>query len=115
MLHTYYYVNGNRVSSERYLQAVENNQYNRKVFERAVDYFKRHQMEWEMISLSTTEEMLPTVMATYYELNTEEGRAFSRKWREEAPKRERRAYLFIALIWITFFAFIVWGLFYMGK
>ena len=37
MLHHYYYVNGQRVSMEYYLEVVENNSYTQAVFKKAID------------------------------------------------------------------------------
>ena len=99
MLHTYYYVNGQRVSMERYNAAVENNAYNQAVFKKAKDYFERHQSEWFQLCVTTSEEMLPLAMVTRFEW-TPEGEKFRKEWEEKSRKREKIGYTIGCLIFL---------------
>ena len=99
MLHTYYYVNGQRVSMERYNAAVENNAYNQAVFKKAKDYFERHQSEWFQLCVTTSEEMLPLAMVTRFEC-TPEGEKFRKEWEEKSRKREKIGYTIGCLIFL---------------
>ena len=99
MLHTYYYVNGQRVSMERYNAAVENNAYNQAVFKKAKDYFERHQGEWFQLCATTSEEMLPLAMVTRFEC-TPEGDKFRKEWEEKSKKHEKIGYAFGCLIFL---------------
>lgn len=99
MLHTYYYVNGQRVSMERYNAAVENNAYNQAVFKKAKDYFERHQSEWFQLCVTTSEEMLPLAMVTRFEC-TPEGDKFRKEWEEKSKKHEIIGYAFGCLIFL---------------
>ena len=99
MLHTYYYVNGQRVSMERYNAAVENNAYNQAVFKKAKDYFERHQGEWFQLCATTSEEMLPLAMVTRFEW-TPEGEKFRKEWKEKSKKHEKYGYAIGCLIFL---------------
>ena len=112
MLHTYYYINGQRVNAERYYQAADDSAYSKKVFEKAKAYFEKHEYEWQMVCMNTREENLGLAMVTYYELNTEEGRQFRAKWIADAPKRTRRGYMTAAAIWIVFLIIVILGFFF---
>ena len=80
MLHTYYYVNGQRVSMERYVAASENKAYMEAAFKKAKDYFERREGEWFMLCASTPEDMLPLAMVTHFE-RTPDGVNFQKEWK----------------------------------
>ena len=99
MLHTYYYVNGQRVSMERYNAAVENNAYKQAVFKKAKDYFEHHQDEWFQLCATTSEEMLSLAMVTRFEW-TPEGEKFQKEWKEKSRKHEKMGYVIGCLIFL---------------
>ena len=88
MLHTYYYVNGQRVSMERYVAVADNKAYMEAAFKKAKEYFECHQGEWFMLCSSTPEDILPLAMVTKYE-RTPEGKAFQKEWNEKQRKRTK--------------------------
>lgn len=110
MLHHYYYVNGQRVSMEYYLEVVENNSYTQAVFKKAKEYFEKRPMEWQYLCHTTPEKMLAQSMIVSYE-NTSEGEAFRKEWYEKARNNTKRWYIFIFLCIIAFFCFVAWGMF----
>jgi hypothetical protein len=97
MLHTYYYVNGQRVSMERYNAAVENNAYKQAAFKKAKDYFERHQGEWFQLCATTSEEMLPLAMVTRFEW-TPEGEKFRKDWDAKIERQNKIGYIVGCLI-----------------
>lgn len=99
MLHTYYYVNGQRVSMERYNAEVKNNAYNQAAFKKAKDYFERNQGEWFQLCATTPEDMLPLAMVTRFEW-TPEGEKFRKEWEEKSRKREKIGYTIGCLIFL---------------
>ena len=99
MLHTYYYINGQRVSMERYMAAVDNNAYKQAAFKKAKDYFERHQSEWFQLCVTTSEEMLPLAMVTRFEWSLE-GEKFRKEWEEKSRKRKKIGYTIGCLIFL---------------
>lgn len=99
MLHHYYYVNGQRVSMERYMAAVDNNAYKQAAFKKAKEYFERRQVEWFHLCDTTSEEMLPLAMVTYYEW-TPEGEKFREEWKKKSKKYEKIGYAIGCLIFL---------------
>ena len=97
MLHHYYYVNGQRVSMERYVAAAENNAYRQAAFKKAKDYFERHQGEWLMLCASTSEDMRPLAMVTRYEW-TPEGEYFRKEWDAKIQRQNKIGYIVGCLI-----------------
>lgn len=97
MLHTYYYVNGQRVSMEKYLVAAENNAYNQAAFKKAKEYFERHQGEWLMLCASTPEESLPIAMVLHFE-HTYEGETFQKEWKLKMQRQNKIGYIVGCLI-----------------
>ena len=83
MLHHYYYVNGQRVSMERYMAAVDNNAYKQAAFKKAKDYFERHQGEWFQLCATTPE-----------------GEKFRKEWEEKSRKHEKIGYTIGCLIFL---------------
>ena len=92
MLHTYYYVNGQRVSMDRYIAAAENKAYMEAAFKKAKAYF-----ECFMLCAQTSEDMLPMAMVTQYEW-TAEGQSFQKEWKEKVQKQSKIGYIIGCLI-----------------
>ena len=99
MLHTYYYVNGQRVSMEQYMAACDNNQYQKDVFEEAKKYFEKNRWQWNSLVNTTTPDALPLAMVTRFEM-TPEGEAFRKAWHEKNRKNTQRGYIIGCLIWL---------------
>lgn len=97
MLHTYYYVNGKRVSLERYVAASENKAYMEAAFKKAKDYFERREGEWFMLFASTPEDMLPLAMVTHFE-RTPDGLNFQKEWKAKIKKQNKIGYIVGCLI-----------------
>jgi len=100
MLHTYYYVNGKRVSMERYLAAADSNDYNQKAFAKAKKYYETHQWEWNsLLRRCPGEEVLALMMLHEWE-QTEEGKKFKNEWDANYGKR---------MLWGCLWPFIIVG------
>ena len=97
MLHHYYYVNGQRVSLDRYVAAAENKAYMEAAFKKAKVYFECHEGEWLMLCAQTPEDMLPMAMVTHYEW-TAEGQSFQKEWKEKVQKQSKIGYIIGCLI-----------------
>ena len=99
MLHQYYYVNGQRVSMERYLAAVENNAYKQAVFKKAKDYYEHRKDEWRMLCYTTPEDVLPMAMVTHFEW-TPEGEKFRKEWDAKVKRQDKIGYAVGCLIFL---------------
>ena len=96
-MRTFYFVNGKKVSYDEYIAADERNEYNKAIFDKAVEYYKKNVWEWNWICRTTSVDNLAMRMIIEYQ-NTPEGKEFKKNWPKEWRKSQIRGCLIVFLL-----------------
>ena len=101
MLHHYYYIDGKRVSEDRYVAVKAREEYEKFAFEKAKEYFKTHEFQWYQLCMSTPEKDRPRVMIYQFE-STPQGEACRKEWDAKVKRSEKFSFVLLGMVLLLF-------------
>ena len=106
MLYHYYYIDGKRVSEDRYIAVKAREEYEEFAYKKAKEYFKTHEFEWYQLCLRTSEEYMPQAMIYYFE-STPQGEACRKEWDAKVKRSEKISLFISGLVILSFLVLVV--------